>query len=130
MRKLFSNDKVQIRTGFDSVEQNLKDLLVPSSLPDIVQENCTDSDNIGCYRCHRQVCDACQNFLIPAKRIKMLSHVKVIKSDSLCHAAWTMSFIVPSVHCVTDNVLVLASTLDDVCQTTKVTLKRTREYAV
>ena len=69
MRKLFSNDKVKIRTGFRR-KKNLKDLLVPSSLPDIVQENCTDSDNIGCYRCHRQVCDACQNFLIPAKRIK------------------------------------------------------------
>ena len=63
MRKLFSNDKVQIRTGFRRTK-NLKDLLVPSSLPDIVQENCTDSDNIGCYRCH------CQNFLIPAKHIK------------------------------------------------------------
>ena len=69
MRKLFSNDKVQIRTGFHRTK-NLKDLLVPSSVPDVVPENCTDSDNIGCYRCHRQVCDACQNFLIPAKRIK------------------------------------------------------------
>ena len=69
MTKLFSNDKGEIRTGFRRTK-HLKDLLVPSSLPDIVQENCTDSDNIGCYRCHRQVCDACQNFLIPAKRIK------------------------------------------------------------
>ena len=62
--------------------------------------------------------------------LKVLSHVKVIKSDSLCHAVLTMSFIVPSVHCVTDNVLVPASTLDHVCQTTKVTLKTTREHAV
>ena len=69
MRKLFGNDKVQIRTGFRRTK-NLKDLLLPSSLPDIVQENCTDSDNIGCYGCHLQVCDACQNFLIPAKCIK------------------------------------------------------------
>ena len=59
-----------------------------------------------------------------------MSQVKVIKSDSLCHAALTMSSIVPSVHCVTDNVLVPASTLDHVCQTTKVTLKRKREHAV
>ena len=51
MRKLFSNDKVQIRTGIRGTK-NLKDLLVPSSLPDIVQENCTDSDNFGYYRCH------------------------------------------------------------------------------
>ena len=56
----------------------------------------------------------------------MLSHVKVIKSDSLCHAARTMSFIVPSVHCVTDNVLVPSSTLDHVCQTTKVTFKKNK----
>ena len=69
MRKLFSNGKVQIRIGFHGTK-NLKDLLVPSSLPDIIQENCTDSDNIGCYRYHRQICDACQNFLIPAKCIK------------------------------------------------------------
>ena len=88
-RKLFSNDKVQIRSGFRRTK-NFKDLPVPSSLPDIVQENCTDSDNIGYYGCHRQVCDACQNFLIHAKRIKMMSHEKVIKSDSLCHAARTI----------------------------------------
>ena len=69
MRKLFSDDNVQIRTGFRRTK-NLKDLLVPSSLPDTVQENWTDSDNIGCYRCHRRVCDACQNFLVPVKRIK------------------------------------------------------------
>ena len=61
----------KFKLGLVSVEQkNLKDLLVPSSLPDTVQENCTDSDNIGCYRCHPRVCDACQNFLVPAKRIK------------------------------------------------------------
>ena len=62
-RKLFSDDKVQIRTGFRGTK-NLKDLLVPSSLPDTDQENCTDGDNIGCYRCHRRVCDACQHFLV------------------------------------------------------------------
>ena len=86
MRKLFSNDKVQIRTGFHRTK-NLKDLLVPSSLPDIVQENCTDSDNIGCYRCHPQVCDACQNFLIPAKRIKSVvtrKSYKIRQSLSCC----------------------------------------------
>ena len=69
MRKLFSDDKVQIRTGIRRTK-NLKDLLVPSSLPDTDQENCTDSDNIDCYRCHRRVCDACQHFLVPEKRIK------------------------------------------------------------
>ena len=71
-----------------------------------------------------------KNFLIPAKRIKSVITRKVIKSDSLCHATLTMSFIVPSIHCVTENVLVSASTLDHVCQTTKVRLKRTREHVV
>ena len=72
MRKLFSNDKAQIRTGFRRTK-NLKD----SSLPDIDQENCTDGDNIGCYRCHRQVCDACQNFLIPVFNICTTSNVRL-----------------------------------------------------
>ena len=38
MRKVFSDDKVQIRTGFRR-SKNLKDLLVPSSLPVTGQEN-------------------------------------------------------------------------------------------
>ena len=46
MRKLFSNDKIKIRTGFRRTK-NLKDLLVLSSLRDTDQENCTDSDNIA-----------------------------------------------------------------------------------
>ena len=78
MRKLFSDYKVQIRTGFRRTN-NLKDLHVPSSLPDTVQENCTDRDNIGCYRCHRRVCDACQNFLVPEKRIKSVVRRKSYK---------------------------------------------------
>ena len=69
MRNFFSNYKVHIRTGFRRTK-NLKDLLVPSSLPDTDQESCTDSDNIGCYRSHRRVNDACQNFLVPSKRSK------------------------------------------------------------
>ena len=47
IRKLFSDDKVQISTGFGRTK-NLKDLVVPSSLLDTNQENCTNSDNIGC----------------------------------------------------------------------------------
>ena len=66
------NDKVQIRTGFRRTK-NLKDLLVPSSFPLADQENSINSGILGCYRCHRQVCDACQNFLVPAKRIKSVT---------------------------------------------------------
>ena len=52
--------------------------------------------------------------------------MKVTKSDSLCHAALTMSFIVPSVHCVTDNVLVPASTLDHVLSNHKSHIKKNK----
>ena len=52
MRKVFSDDKVQIRTGFRR-SKNVKDLLVPSSLPVADQENIINSSILGCYRCHR-----------------------------------------------------------------------------
>ena len=51
IRKVFRNDKVQIKAGFRRTK-NLKDLLVPSSLPVANQETSTNSDIIGCYRCH------------------------------------------------------------------------------
>ena len=78
MRKVFSDDKVHIRIGFRRTK-NLKDLLVPSSLRVADQENSINSGIIGCYRCHRQVCDACQNFLVPAKRIKSVTTGKSYK---------------------------------------------------
>ena len=78
MRKVFSDNKVQIRTGFRRTK-NLKDLLVPSSLPVADQENSINSGIIVCHRCHQQVCDACQNFLVPAKRIKSVTTGKSYK---------------------------------------------------
>ena len=78
MRKVFSDERVQIRTGFRRTK-NLKDLLVPSSLPVADQETSINSGIIGCYRCHRQVCDACQNFLVPAKRIRSVTTGKRYK---------------------------------------------------
>ena len=89
MRKHLTIDIVQISTGFYRTK-NLKNLLVPSPLPDTVQENCIDNDNIGCYRCHQRVCDACQNFLVPAKRIKSVVTLKSYEISSLCHAVLTM----------------------------------------
>ena len=75
MRKVFSDDKVQIRTGFRRTK-NPKDLLFTS---DCRSKTSINSGSIGCYRCHRQVCDACQNFLIPAKRIKSVTTGKTYK---------------------------------------------------
>ena len=78
MRKVFSDNKVQIRTGFRRTK-NLKDLLIPSSLLVADQETSINSGIIGCCRCHRQVCDACHNFLVPAKRIKSVTTGKTYK---------------------------------------------------
>ena len=69
MKKVFSSSKTCIRTGFRRTK-NLKDLPVPSALPDVNSVESVISDVLGCFRCDRKVCDACHNFLLPAKRIK------------------------------------------------------------
>ena len=61
MRKVFSNDKTRIRIGFRRMK-NLKDLLVPSALPDLNRVDTLNSDVVSCLRCNRKVCDACHNF--------------------------------------------------------------------
>ena len=75
--KIFS-DKVQISTGLRRTK-NLKDLLAPSSHLVADQENSVNSGIIGCYMRHRQVCDAWQNFLVPAKRIIIVTTGKSYK---------------------------------------------------
>ena len=95
MRKVFSDDKVQIRTGSRRTK-NLKDLLVPSLLPVADREAGINSSIIGCYTCHRQACDACQNFLVPAKRIKSVTTGKSYK-------------IRQSLSCLTDYVIYCAT---------------------
>ena len=69
MKKVFSSNKTCIRTGFRRTK-NLTDFLVPSALPDVDRDDSVSCDALGCFRCDREVCDACQNFLLPAKRIK------------------------------------------------------------
>ena len=70
------------KLGLEFEEQRIfKDLLVPSSLPVADQETIINSGIIGCYRCHQQVCDACQNFLVPvpAKPIESVTTGKSYK---------------------------------------------------
>ena len=69
MKKVFSSNKTCIRTGFRRTK-NLKDLLVPSALPDVNSAESVSGDALGCFCCDRKVCDACHNFLLPAKCIK------------------------------------------------------------
>ena len=69
MKKVFSNDKTRIRTGFRRT-RNFKDLLIPSALPDLNRTDTLNSDLMCCFRCDRKVCAACHNFLLPSNRIK------------------------------------------------------------
>ena len=64
MKKVFSNDKTCIKTGF-SRTKTFKYLLVPSALPDLNRTDNLNSDVVRCFRCDCKVCDACHNFLLP-----------------------------------------------------------------
>ena len=65
MRKVFSQDKTCIRIGF-RITKNLKDMLVKSSVQPVTTPQI---DNLGRFECHQKVCDACQNVLLPYRRI-------------------------------------------------------------
>ena len=78
MKKVFSNDKTRIRTGFRRTK-NLKDLLVPSMLLDLNRVDTLNSDVVDCFRCNRNVCDSCHNFLLPSNRIKSVATGKGYK---------------------------------------------------
>ena len=97
MKKVFSNDKIRIRTGFRRTK-NLKDLLVPSALPDLNRVDTLNSDAVGCFRCNRKVCDACHNFLFPSNRIRS---VATGKSHKIRH----------SLSCRTDYIIYCATCL-------------------
>ena len=76
----------------------MKELLVPSALPDVDRVDRVSTDTLGCFRCGRQVCDACHNFLLPAKCIKSVVTSKSYKirqslsccTDHICCAICTI----------------------------------------
>ena len=51
MKKVFSNDKTYIRTGFRRTK-NLKDLLVLLALHDLNKVYTLNSDATGCFGCN------------------------------------------------------------------------------
>ena len=110
MTKVFSNDKTRISTGFCRTK-NLKDLLVPSALPNLNRVDTLNSDVVGCFRCNRKVCDACHNFITPIKQDQQVlvpqvcQQEKVIKSDIRYFATKITLFIVLYVCSVIDSVL-------------------------
>ena len=95
MKKVFSSSKTCIRTGFQRTK-SLKDLLVPSALPEVNSVESVSSDALGCFRCDRKVCDACYNFLLPAKRVESVESYKIRQALScrtdymICYALCTL----------------------------------------
>ena len=129
MREVFNNDKTRIGTGFRSTK-NLKDLLVPSALPDLNRVDTLNSDAIGCFRCNRKVCDACHNFYSHQKGSKVWLQEKVIKSVNHYFAAQITSFIVLRACSVIDSVLGRQLIFGLDFPTTRVLLSRKRGRAV
>ena len=129
MKKVFSDDKTLIRTGFRRTK-SIKDLLVPSALPDLNRTDNLNSDVVSCFRCACKVCDASHNFLLPSNRIKSVATGKVIKSDIRYLAAQITLFIVLYVCSVIDSVLGCQSIFTLDFPTTRVILSRERGRAI
>ena len=104
MKKVFSNDKTCIRTGFRGTK-NLRDLVVNSAPSDLNRTDTLNSDVVGYLRCDRKVCDACHNFYSHQTGSKVWQQEKVIKSDACYLTAQITLFIVLYVCSVTDSVL-------------------------
>ena len=102
MRKVFSQDNTCIRTGFRTTK-NLKDMLVKSSVQPVTTPL---TDNPGCFKCHRKVCDACQNFYFPIDVLLVLLQVKVTKLGNTCLVGLILSSIALFVKHVIDSVSV------------------------
>ena len=91
MKKVFSDDKTRIRTGFRRTK-TLKDLITPSVLPDLNRTDNLNSDVVGCFRCDRKVCDACQNFMLASNRIRSVATGKSykIRHSLSCHTDYVI----------------------------------------
>ena len=127
--KFFSNDKTRIRTGFCRTKI-LKDLLVPLALPDLNRVDTLNSDVVGCFRCNRKICDACQNVLLPSNRIES---VATGKSYKIRHSlSCRTDYIIYCAICLLCNRSVLGCQLTFVLDfpTTRVILNRKRGCAV
>ena len=126
MKKVFSNDKTRIRTGFRR-KKNLKDLLVPSALPDL---NRTDTLNSDVFDVIVRFVMLATIFYSHQTGSKVWQQENVIKSDIRYLATQITLFIVLDVCSVIDSVLgrQLIFVLD--FPTTRVILSRKRGRAV
>ena len=106
MRKVFSQDKTCIRTGFRRTKI-LKDMLVKSSVQPVTTPHI---DNPGCFKCHCKVCDACQNFLLPYRRIISVATGKSYKIRQ--HLSCRTDFVIYCAFCKKCNRPCVGSAID------------------
>ena len=106
MRKIFSQDKTCIRTGVCRTK-NLKNMLVRSPVQPVTTPQI---DNPGCFKCHRKVCDACQTFLLPRRRIISVATVKSYKIRQ--HLSCRTDFVIYCAFCKKCNRQSVSSTTD------------------
>ena len=106
MRKAFSQDKTCIRTDFRRTK-NLKDMLVKSSVQPVTTPQI---DSPGCFKCHRKVCDACQNFLLPYRHIISVVTGKSYKIRQ--HLSCRTDFVIYYAFCKKWNKQCVGSAID------------------
>ena len=110
MRKVFSQDNTRFRTGFCRTK-NLKDMLVKSSVQPVTTPQI---DNPGCFKCHRKVCDACQNLLLPYRRIISVATGKSYKIRQ--HLSCRTDFVIYCTFCQKCNRQCVDSAISFRCQ--------------
>ena len=110
MRKVFSQDNTCIRTGFCRTK-SLKDMLVRPSVESVTMHLI---DNPGCFKCHCKVCDACQNFLLPYRRIISVATGKSYKIRQ--HMSCRTDFVIYSTFCKKCNRQCVSSAIDFRCR--------------
>ena len=93
-------------------------MLVTSSVQPVTMPQI---DNPGCFKCHCKVCDACQNFLLPYRRIISVATGKSYKIRQ--HLSCRTDFVIycTFVKNVIDSVSIQPSILDAVCPTIRAT---------
>ena len=82
-------------------------MLVKSSVQPVAKPQI---DNPGCFKCHRKVCDACQNFLLPYRRIISVATGKSYKIRQ--HLSCRTDFVIYCAFCKKCNTQCVGSAID------------------
>ena len=82
-------------------------MLVKSSVQPVTTPQ---TDNPGCFKCHRKVCDACYNFLLPYRRIISVATGKSYKIRQ--HLSCRTNFVIYWAFCKKCNRQCVGSAID------------------